>query len=206
MTRRILTTVTATAVLVIPFLMGGPASAEPSTVETVEVTSEHCVDQIDEIRPTGGSRSAADYSICQGQVTVEESAPVRATQADIQEARAAGIMAGPEAWYRNWTHTYLGGGLAEIHRGRTFWDGDVAWIRPYGGIGGSHECHTEGSWAVGWAVKRVLCDQPAAGPSADAFYRFDASILFQGSPVTLGIGLHYSTNASGGTTAWQVGG
>jgi hypothetical protein len=61
MTRRILTTVTATAVLVIPFLMGGPASAEPSTVETVEVTSEHYVDQIDEIRPTGGSRSAADY-------------------------------------------------------------------------------------------------------------------------------------------------
>ncbi len=74
------------------------------------------------------------------------------------------------------------------------------------GYAGSHTCHSEGGIAVGWSVHPISCTKPGAGSSADAFYRFDASVAFQGSPITLNIGLHYSTSASGASSTWQVGG
>ena len=124
----------------------------------------------------------------------------RETTALVAQAAAGAIM------YRNWTHTYWGGSLVEKHTGRTYWNGSKAWIAAYSGYTGSHTCHTEGSFAVGWSVKVVSCSRPAAGSSADAVYRFDASVAVEGSPIRLSIGLHYSTTATGTSSGWQVGG
>lgn len=180
--------------------------ASAATTSSEEVTSQTCLDQVAAIVAQVGSAAPDGRSLCTATVTVSESAAVRADLSAPEFADARERFAGPVAYYRDWTHTYWGGSMVEIHKGRTWWDGDIAWIATTDGLAGSHSCHVEGSWAIGWVITPFECTWPSAGTSADAFYRFDAGIAFEGSWITLGVGLHYSTNAAGGTTSWQVGG
>lgn len=189
-----------------------------SVVEQSVVVSESCMDQVEAIAAEEGVSMESGIELCSATVTTTESDPLIATVADIEayaseerlsvEEKASLVRSAASGAikYRNWTHSYWGGSLLENHKGRTYWDGSRAWIASYRGFTGSHTCHSEGGVAVGWAVKPISCSKPAAAASADAFYRFDASVAFQGSPITLAIGLHYSTSKSGQTSTWQVGG
>jgi len=208
----------AATLLATAFTGAGTASAAPAepTVSQQTVLSESCVDQVQAIAVE--KDVAADTSLCAATVTTTETAPQIATVAqaeaiaasqDLSAQKASDLIAAAAAGgitYRDWTHTYWGGSLIEKHKGRTYWDGSKAWISSYRGYAGSHTCHSEGGLAVGWAVSPISCSKPGAGASADAFYRFDASVAFQGSPVTLNIGLHYTTAASGAASTSQVGG
>ncbi|WP_142206618.1 hypothetical protein [Subtercola boreus] len=165
-----------------------------------------------------GIRADTATSLCTGTITTTETEPRVATSAEMgayaeennlsdaatDELLLAALQG--EITYRDWTHSYWGGSLLEKHAGRTFWDGSNAWIATYRGLTGANVCHSEGGIAVGWAVTPLECSSPGAGTNADAYYRFDASVAFEGSPVTLDIGLHYSTNATGDVSTWQVGG
>ncbi len=179
-------------------------------------TSSECLRQLRAIERANDRE--VDRRICSAMITITESSVQTATVGDMEawaheqeltasetSALVAAAVAGGIK-YRNWTHTYWGGSLVEKHSGRTYWDGIRAWVATYRGYTGAHSCHTEGSFGVGWAVKPINCTKPGAGSSADAVYRFDASVGVQGSPITLGIGLHYSTTAKGVSTGWQVGG
>lgn len=208
-----------TAALITSLVAGtGAAAAAPGagSYSARAFVSQSCVAQVRSI--AADKHVAADVSLCSGTVTTSESAPQTATvaevkayaaRAELSEAQTRSLTALAAAGaikYRDWTHTYWGGSLIEKHRGRTYWDGSKAWISSYRGYAGSHTCHSEGGIAIGWAVSPLSCTKPSAGSSADAFYRFDASVAFRGSPVTLNIGLHYSTAASGATSTRQVGG
>jgi hypothetical protein len=129
---------------------------------------------------------------------------VNATPAEQRSLLSAAALNG--ILCRSWSHALFGGGFWEVHPGKTCWNGRKAWIATYLGITGRHTCHTEGSWAVGWAIKKISCNKPAAGASADAVYRFDASVAYEGSPITIGYGLHFSVTKSGASSGWQVGG
>ncbi|MCU1417492.1 MAG: hypothetical protein JWP32_1666 [Schumannella sp.] len=194
------------------------ASDDPGVASTFSsaVTSQSCLDQLHAVERTKGVD--ADDRLCSGTITFaqsevftasigdvtalarEEGLGARETAALVAAAAAGGIQ------YRNWTNTYWGGSVVEKHTGRTYWDGVRAWIATYRGYTGKHTCHTEGSFAVGWSVKVISCSKPGSGSSADAVYRFDASVGVQGSPITLSVGLHLSTAANGTATAWEVGG
>lgn len=213
-----ISTLIASIVLVVSAAPPASDAAPPDTGSTTRstYTSQACVDQLRQLEQE--NQLTLDESICSAVVEISES-PVqvatvdearelarqdgldaRETSALLTQAAAGAIM------YRNWTHTYWGGSVVEKHTGRTYWNGSKAWIAGYLGYAGSHTCHTEGSFAVGWSVKVVSCSRPVAGSSADAVYRFDASVGVQGSPVSLSIGLHYSTTANGTSSGWQVGG
>ncbi|WP_156122639.1 hypothetical protein [Microbacterium hominis] len=47
---------------------------------------------------------------------------------------------------------------------------------------------------------------PGAGSAADAVENFDLSVLYQGFPIALTVGLHYKITATGASSSWQVGG
>jgi hypothetical protein len=185
-----------------------------TTLQTV--TSERCVEKVHAIAEAKGVPS--DARICSATIVVTETAVAVATVDDVRllarevglgESETTALVAAAAAGavrYRNWTHAYWGGSLYEKHSGRTYWDGNRAWIAKYRGYTGRHTCHAEGSLAAGWAVKVISCSKPKSGPSADAAYRFDANAIFSGSPVTLSIGLHHSTSAKGVVSTWQVGG
>lgn len=194
------------------------AHAKSAVTQTTQVMSEECVQQVKSIAAEAGVSASTGLDLCTATVTTTESEVRVATPADMEDyATGEGLTEGETAalvaraasgsiMYRNWTHTYWGGSLVENHKGRTYWDGSRAWIASYRGYAGSHSCHTEGGIAVGWAVTPISCNKPGAGSWADALYRFDASVAFKGSPITLAIGLHYSTSATGQTSTWQVGG
>jgi hypothetical protein len=196
------------------------AGTTPKTSKS-NFVSEACVSQVNAIAAkTGISKAKASKDagdLCSATVTTEESAPVKATVTEVAaeasklklgaaetESLVTAAAAGT-VYTRLWTHTYWGGSLVEKHTGRTYWNGSHAWVASASN-GGYHWCHSEGGIAVGWAVTVLNCTIPYAGAVADAYYRFDASVAYQGSPVTLQVGLHYQTDRNGGVTAWQVGG
>lgn len=207
-------------ILLVSFL-GGAGAANAATADNTSqtsFTSRTCVAQVKAIAAKNGVSAAPATGLCSASITTTQSAVITATAA---EARALAVQEGlnpseSEALvsaaaagaisYRNWTNTYWGGSLVEKHAGRTYWDHSKAWIASYRGLAGSHTCHTEGGIAIGWAVTPISCARPGAGSSADAFYRFDASVGFRGSIITMNVGLHYSTSASGAVSAWVVGG
>jgi len=199
----------------------GAASVDPTsetTTYTDTVTSADCLQQVEAIAAKTGADGTDGAALCTGTVRLTESRPQKVTVSEVASiAKDQGLTSGETdalkkiaksgaIYYRNWTHTYWGGSLVEKHKGRTYWDGRHAWNASYRGFKGSHTCHSEGGIAVGWSVKPISCPKPGPRSSADAFYRFDASALFQGSPVTLSIGLHNRTSATGKVTLWQVGG
>lgn len=201
--------------------LSGPPTNQISVSAKSGFVSESCVSQVKAIAAktgTSATQSAKDAAeLCSATVTITETAPIRATVAEVKaeavrqglsEAETASLVtatATGSIWTRLWTHTYWGGSLVEKHTGRTYWNGTHAWIASATDPG-YHLCHSEGGVAVGWAVTVLSCTAPAAGAVADAYYRFDASIAYQGSPITLQVGLHYQTDRLGGVTAWQVGG
>ncbi len=200
-------------------LTAAPASADSgSTTTTTTFTSQSCVAQVKAIAAQRNVDPSHELLVCSGTISVTE-APARVasiadvtayavkehltpgqTQALLTSAAASAI------YYRSWTHAYFSGAVHEVHTGRTYWNGSRAWIASYLGYSGSHTCHAQGSWAAGWTVTPISCSRPSAGSSADAYYRFDESVAFKGSPITLGVGLHYSTAANGSVSTWQVGG
>ncbi|MGL4339381.1 MAG: hypothetical protein ACRCSP_03010 [Rhodoglobus sp.] len=194
------------------------AASDEVIVSQERVVSQKCVAQVRAIALRKRVSADSAITLCSRTVTTTESSAKQATVADAQayatsenmgEEQTRSLVAAAAAGgitYRDWTHTYWGGTLVEKHQGRTLWDGSQAWIASYRGYAGQHICHSEGGIAIGWAVTPISCSNPGAGSSADAVYRFDASLIFSGSPVTLNIGLHYSTDASGETSTWQVGG
>jgi hypothetical protein len=199
------------------------ATAAPPAAQSKKANfvSNTCLAQVTEIAAQKGiskAKAAQDAAtLCSATVTTEESAPIRATVADVTaEASALKLNAAETdslvtaaaagaVYSRLWTHTYWGGSLVEKHTGRTYWNGSHAWVAS-ATDGGYHWCHSEGGISVGWGVTVFNCTLPYAGAVADAYYRFDASVAYQGSPVTLNVGLHYQTDRNGGVTAWQVGG
>jgi hypothetical protein len=208
----------ATVFVCSTLLIAGPARATDGATTANHFVSHDCEVQVKAIAARASVSPTQELAMCSGTVTVSES-PVRTasisdiaayaatehlssaqTQNLIKSASAASI------YYRSWTHTYFSGAVYEVHSGRTYWNGSRAWISSYLGFAGSHACHAQGSWAVGWAVTPISCANPGVGASADAYYRFDESVAFRGSIITLGVGLHYSTSASGAVSAWQVGG
>lgn len=194
------------------------ATDDPGAASTSSqtVTSQTCLDQVRAVE--SAKRVNIDDGLCSGTVTLTESGVFTATVSDVSTLARQQNLGAKETTallaaaatggiqYRNWTHTYWGGSLVEKHTGRTYWDGVRAWIATYRGYTGKHTCHTEGSFAVGWSVTVISCSKPGSGSSADAAYRFDASVGVKGSPITLSVGLHLSTAANGTVTTWQVGG
>jgi len=204
-----------------PILTANAAPAlndfQPRTVWTTSVSAS-CVAQINAIAESTGADAAEGMPLCTVKTVITESSPtiVTTSQAktiaasqdlsaaattELVQAAAAGTVRA-----RYWTHAYWGGTLYEVHTGTTYYNGAVAWIYPYAGYAGSHTCHAEGSLSYGWGLKQISCNRPAAGPWADAVDRFDASIGWNGSPITMSVGLHHSTNKYGSSVTWQVGG
>ncbi|PSL37899.1 hypothetical protein CLV49_1507 [Labedella gwakjiensis] len=199
----------------------GGASAAPTgeiTTYTGTVTSASCLEQVRKVAAQTGSDRAEGESLCSGTVRVTETTAQKVTASEVasigKEQRLTvaetdvlrRTAANGGIYYRDWTHSYWVGGLTEKHTGRTYWDGHHAWNASYRGFKGSHTCHSEGGLAIGWSVEPISCPKPGPRTSADAYYRFDASAVFKGSPVTLNIGLHNKTSATGKVTLWQVGG
>ncbi|MCA4133387.1 hypothetical protein [Arthrobacter sp. M4] len=201
------------------------ATASPSAPSAPSAqsffTSKTCLDEVNAIAAEKGinkNQAARDASrLCSATITTTESAAVQATVAEVvavapslnlnaadSQALVSAAAAG-SVWTRLWTHTYWGGSLVEKHTGRTYWNGTHAWISSTTDSG-YHWCHSEGGIAIGWSVTVLECTRPGAGSVADAFYRFDASVAYQGSPITLQVGLHHQTDRFGNVTAWQVGG
>lgn len=216
------------AMLVTTAAAATTASAAPAprpvSESTQKVTSEKsfisqsCVEQVNAIVANkGGDASTLAQETCAGKLITTESDTRPATLSDVESAVQAGSLtkdAGRSLSQavalsgvvtKDWTHTYWGGSLIEKHTGRTFYDGSNAWVASQGN-GGYHVCHSEGSFAGGWAVTQNSCTNPGQGDWADAIYNFDASVAFKGSPVTLTIGLHYSVDKNGNVNAYQVGG
>jgi len=198
----------------------GPAQGK---VSVEEFRSDECAAQVADIAAKSGAGAAAQIAqaveeLCTGQVILTESAPKAATVAEAREFATSANLSASETqalvasaaasalYSKTWNHAYWGGSLYEIHTGKTYYNGSLAWIASYSGYSGSHTCHAEGSWAVGWAVTPLTCSRPAAASAADAVYRFDASVFYNGSPLTLGIGLHYQVTGAGVSSGWQVGG
>lgn len=140
-------------------------------------------------------------------VTVEE-AKTAAPDMGMNATDTAAFVADAEIQAvntHNWEHTYWGGSIVEKHAGRTFFNGTHAWVAS-ASEPGYHVCHSEGSWAVGFAITQHECTMPGAGASADAMYRFDWSAIVAGSPATFTVGLHHSTDRLGNISTWQNGG
>ena len=192
-----------------------PRQAATTTTTTTAVDSASCEAQVASVAAKVGT--TPDLSLCDATVTLTETTfPVSVSQARTiaaQEgmsvsatdkfvtAAAAGAVQGA-----TWSHSYNAVWVNEVHKGTTYWDGSRAWIASYRGLTGSHRCHEEGSWVVGGAVKVNSCNKPGPGAAADAVENFDLSVLYQGFPIALTVGLHYKITATGARSAWQVGG
>lgn len=209
---------TASVITLVGSGLIGVSSASAETSSQFQVTSSSCVKQVKAIAAKTHSDPTEGYKLCTATVVVTESPIQVASVSDIkaQEFYADSSPAEQQQLLvaaslsditcRTWTHALNGGGFWEVHVGKTCWDGYSAWIATHLGITGYHTCHAEGSWAVGWAIKPISCNKPISGSSADAAYRFDASVAYQGSPITIGYGLHFSVTKNGASSAWQVGG
>lgn len=218
-------TVVASILSSAALLLGTVVPAQASTpatlhkVSTTNFVDESCVKQVEEAyEKVGQSAEAKDLELCEGKVTVEEGATETVDPAEAKAFAATENMGEQETALvveaakagkiksKKWKHAYWGGSNYEKHAGRTYWNGSKAWVKKYKGKTGYHTCHSEGSWKVGWSVKPTRCTKPKAGTYADSYYRFDASLFVKGSPITLGVGLHYRTSKSGAVKTWQVGG
>ncbi|MGO3180225.1 hypothetical protein [Brevibacterium linens] len=219
------TIVIASVVSSTAMLLGtvAPAQADaPTTLQKVSTTSfadKSCMKEVKRAyEKVGQEASTGDLEICKGNVTVEEGptetvdvgeAKALAATQDMSKQETAQVVQAAKAGKiksKKWKHAYWGGSNYEKHAGRTYWNGSKAWVKKYKGKTGYHTCHSEGSWQVGWSVKPTRCTKPKAGTYADSYYRFDASLFVKGSPITLGVGLHYRTSKSGAVKTWQVGG
>lgn len=219
------TIVIASVVSSTAMLLGtvAPAQADvPTTLQKVSTTSfadKSCMKEVKRAyEKVGQEASTGDLEICKGNVTVEEGptetvdvgeAKALAATQDISKQETAQVVQAAKAGKiksKKWKHAYWGGSNYEKHAGRTYWNGSKAWVKKYKGKTGYHTCHSEGSWQVGWSVKPTRCTKPKAGTYVDSYYRFDASLFVKGSPITLGVGLHYRTSKSGAVKTWQVGG
>jgi hypothetical protein len=216
-------TLSAQAAPLFPGAAGDPAGVGAGTQEsTARFVSESCIEQVLEVsRDLGDSeevaRAEAD-ELCTGTVISETSEEMTASVDEVARLAESESMSPAQASmlveraasgaikYKKWTHAYWGGSIVEKHNGTTYYDGSKAWVKEYRGKAGSHVCHSEGSIGIGWAVERISCNKPTAASSADNYYRFDASVFFKGSPINLGVGLHFRVSANGATKSWQVGG
>lgn len=193
------------------------AFLEQKVVSEATYTSDACLAQVQSIAARTGADAKEGEALCTAKITTAQTEPRAATVAEVTAfaaeqnlsatetaglSRAAGARA---VQARNWTHTYWGGSLVEKHAGTTFWDGTNAWVASATSAG-NHTCHSEGGIAIGWSVTVIECRNPTASPNADAYYRFDASVGWQGTPLTINVGLHYVTSGSGNVNAYQVGG
>lgn len=199
-----------------------PAAAAPATTATgqLTVTSEDttldnsCFEQVVD----AGESDAEAEDFCTVTTVVEESAPETvsvaqarqfASQQQLSKAETNQFVAAAAAGTiqsKSWKHTYNAVATAVIHAGRTYWDGSKAWIATYRGNTGWHQCNYEGSYSVGWAVKHISCNKPAAGTAADALSKFELGAFVSGSPITLTVGLHYKITNKGVSSGWQNGG
>ncbi|WBU39243.1 hypothetical protein [Homoserinibacter sp. YIM 151385] len=192
----------------------GPSVARAGTtlVESTEIPG--CADQV--IEADGSAAEArelcsATLVTSQGPVETASAIEIRDEAASLgwsvaETERAAAAAASGAIRSRTWVQTYWGASNWERHEGRTYWDGSRAWVASYRGKTGRHVCHTEGSWAIGWVITPVRCTKPKAAAAADAYYRFDAQILFKGSPITLGVAMHYQMSRTGAVKQWKIGG
>lgn len=213
--------IVATTGVLLSALMAGAGAANASPGETTSqqsFTSKSCLTEVRAIAAKTRVGAGTDESVCSGTVTITESAPQRASAAQVKAyasdeklnaeatqslttAAAAGVIN-----YRSWTHSYWSGSIVEKHAGTTYWGGGKAWIASYQRYTGNHTCHSQGSWAVGMGVKELECTHPGAYINAIASYRFEVGAVVAGSPFNFTVGLHYQTNSDGTTKSWQIGG
>lgn len=192
---------------------GEKGSADPAVF-----SSKACVSQVKEAAQKMNLDPDRYLDNCQGKVVVEniDSLTMTKTEAmnfvkqqDLDPKRANQLVAAANAGAvhgTKWKQTYWGGSIVEKHAGTTWWDGKYAWTTSRRGATGRHKCHTEGSWAVGFAVETVNCNHPSPGVKADSINRFDVSFAVKGSPISFGVGLHNQYTKNGKRSTWQVGG
>lgn len=218
---RLLATLAATILLTSTGLSPALASSSnPNTeITKTKFVDKSCVEQVERaFEKVQQVPTDKDLAICTGSIIVEQD-PIETISIseanEIVELEAMGpeqskmflkSAAAGKIKSRKWTHAYWGGSNYEKHKGKTYWDGSKAWVKKHRGKAGNHYCHTEGSLQVGWTVTPRSCTKPSAGNYADSLYRFDASLFVKGSPITLGVGLHYRVSKKGVVKTWQVGG
>lgn len=198
--------ITLAASITASLLIAAPASADEE-VTSDQLVSSSCVAQLQAAHKYLSASQMTDA--CTGDITstvspihVLSTAEARQLAAanGLSEADTADLVArAGSGWiaYRDWNTSYKSWFVKETHEGRTYFDGENAWVTSYRFYAGKHLCHAEGSshWFV--HVETRECTQPDPSFEADSSYQFEVSAHAFGVNVDYVVGLHTIVDKAG---------